>query len=248
MVKKSEKLVRSYYLNGKKSKMALILSLETATKVCSVALHQDGELLAIKEINADYSHSENLTLFIQETLSEVNKCLTDLDAVAISKGPGSYTGLRIGVSSAKGLCYALDIPLIAVETLKSMSLTAKQSHDAIESIYLPMIDARRMEVFCAAFDVDLACVRDTAAEIIDENSFLDLNVQQVYYFGDGAEKCQKELSAKKNFTYLPQLFPSAHALGLLAFARYKANQFEDVAYFEPFYLKDFIATTPKKLL
>tara|TARA_R110002049_G_scaffold218363_3_gene389853 strand:- start:6925 stop:7611 length:687 start_codon:yes stop_codon:yes gene_type:complete len=228
--------------------MALILSLETATKVCSVALHQDGNLLAIKEVNGDYSHSENLTLFIQGALSEADKKLDDLDAVAISKGPGSYTGLRIGVSSAKGLCYALDIPLIAIETLQSMSTTAKLQSGLLDVIYLPMIDARRMEVFCAAYDSNMNLIRKTAAEIIDENSFEDLKNHQVYYFGDGAEKCQETLSVKDNFHLLHDIFPSANALGLLADARFKASKFEDVAYFEPYYLKDFVATKPRKLL
>lgn len=228
--------------------MALILSLETATKVCSVALHENGELLAIKEVNADYSHSENLTLFIQNVMGQANRQLGQLSAVAISKGPGSYTGLRIGVSSAKGLCYALDIPLIAIETLKSMSSSAKQSLSKGNVVYLPMIDARRMEVFCAAYDTSMNLVMETAAEIVDENSFANLNDQQICYFGDGAEKCQKQLSAKHNFLFLPNIFPSANALGRLAYESFQANKFEDVAYFEPYYLKDFVATTPKKLL
>lgn len=228
--------------------MAIILSLETATKVCSVALHRDGELMQIKEVNADYSHSENLTVFIQEVLRESSVSFDDLDAVAVSKGPGSYTGLRIGVSSAKGLCYGLNIPLIAVETLQAMSLLAVERQQVKEGVYLPMIDARRMEVFCAGYTVAGELIRPTTAEIVAEDTFADLSKPNVYYFGDGAEKCQKALSQWSNFTYLGDVYPSAYTLGKVAFQKYKVDKFEDVAYFEPYYLKDFVATTPKKLL
>ncbi len=228
--------------------MAIILSLETATKVCSVSMHRDGELMHIKEVNGDYSHSENLTIFIQEVLRESSVSFTDLDAVAVSKGPGSYTGLRIGVSSAKGLCYGLNIPLIAVETLQAMSLLAVEKQQDKEGVYLPMIDARRMEVFCAGYNATGELVRPTAAEIVEEDTFGDLSKSNVYYFGDGAEKCQKVLGQWSNFIYLDDVYPSANMVGKIAFQKYKEGKFEDVAYFEPYYLKDFVATTPKKLL
>lgn len=228
--------------------MALILSLETATKVCSVALHENGKLVAIKEVNADYSHSENLTLFIQEVLLTANKSFDQIHAVAISKGPGSYTGLRIGVSSAKGLCYGLEIPLIAVETLQSLSRVAQKKIGDKDATYLPMIDARRMEVFCAAYDALGILSRATAAEIIDDTSFTDLTNHTVYFFGDGAEKCQSVLAHKRNFKFLPDIFPTASTLGEIAYSKFLANEVEDVAYFEPYYLKDFVATVPRKLI
>ncbi len=228
--------------------MALILSLETATKVCSVALHENGNLLAIKEVNADYSHSENLTLFIQEVLLLANKSFNQIDAVAISKGPGSYTGLRIGVSSAKGLCYGLEIPLIAVETLQSMSSVAQQKIGGFEATYLPMIDARRMEVFCAAYDAEGNLSRTTTAEIVDDTSFTDLLNQTVYFFGDGAAKCKTALADKENFKFIPDIFPTANTLGEIAYLKFMANQIEDLAYFEPYYLKDFVATVPRNLI
>jgi tRNA threonylcarbamoyladenosine biosynthesis protein TsaB len=228
--------------------MAIILSLETATKVCSVALHNDGELVNIKEVNGDYSHSENLTVFTQEVMEASSVNFNDLDAIAVSKGPGSYTGLRIGVSSAKGLCYGLNIPLIAVETLQAMSFLAVEKQQHKKGIYLPMIDARRMEVFCAGYNKSGELIRPTSAEIVEESTFDDLTESNVYYFGDGAMKCQQTLSGRSNFIFLDGVYPSAETLGKIAFQKYQSSDFEDVAYFEPYYLKDFITTTPKKLL
>jgi len=227
--------------------MALILSLETATKVCSVALHNNGELLGIREQSGDYSHSELLNKFIAELLEETAITFEQLDAIAVSKGPGSYTGLRIGVSTAKGFCYALNIPLIAVDTLKAMSLRAFNYINKEAAIYLPLIDARRMEVYSGAFDGNQKSITSIVAKIIDEESFSEFEGQEVYYFGDGAVKC-KELFSKLNFTLLDTIFPSAAEIGILAELSFKKLLFEDVAYFEPYYLKDFLATTPKKLL
>lgn len=227
--------------------MALILSLETATKVCSVALHKDGELLGVKEQSGAYSHSELLNQFIAELIEETDIEFNQLEAIAVSKGPGSYTGLRIGVSTAKGFCYALSIPLIAVDTLKAMSLRAYRSVKNEDAYYLPMIDARRMEVYCGVYDFDLNLIVPVSAQIIGEESFGELHSKEVFYFGDGAEKCQGVLS-HPSFTRLEAIFPSAIELGMLAKLKFELSEFEDVAYFEPFYLKDFLATTPKKLL
>ncbi len=228
--------------------MALILSLETATKVCSVALHQENELIALTEYDGDYSHSEKLNEFILEVLGKSNRKFNDLEAIAVSKGPGSYTGLRIGVSTAKGLCYALDIPLISIDTLQSMALKAFYQLNDINAVYCPMIDARRMEVYCGFYDFEQKLLVPIAAEIIVENSFEKWKDKKVYFFGDGAEKCCETLKSKENFIYLDQLTPSAKELGELAIQKMNSSAFEDVAYFEPFYLKDFVGTKAKKLL
>jgi tRNA threonylcarbamoyladenosine biosynthesis protein TsaB len=206
-------------------------------------------LLALKELNADYTHAENLTIFIEEVMKQSGKKLAELDAVAVSKGPGSYTGLRIGVSTAKGLCYALNKPLIAVDTLKhlclSPALTSRISD--LQSFLCPMIDARRMEVYCAVYDAGLRCIRETAAEIIDENSFADLlKEHRIVFFGDGAAKCREVLSKNSNAVFINDVFPSAKDMILLSEEACINRQFEDVAYFQPFYLKDFVAGKKKK--
>ena len=171
--------------------MALILNLETATTVCSVAIAKNGQLLSLKEINGDYTHAENLTGFIEHVFHESGMSLKDLDAISISKGPGSYTGLRIGVSTAKGLCYSLDKPLIAINTLEHSAYGCSIKNGSADALFCPMIDARRMEVYCAVYDKANNLIRPTTAEIIDEHSFTELlENQPVYFFGDGAEKCK----------------------------------------------------------
>ncbi len=230
--------------------MALILNLETATTVCSVSLAKDGQLLAVKEQNGDYSHAENLTLFIEDVLKQAGIKLSDVDAIAVSKGPGSYTGLRIGVSSAKGLCYSLNKPLIAISTLKHISLSVSKDpqykSSALNSLFCPMLDARRMEVYCAMFDSLNNEIRSITAEIIDEHSFSDLlNNQVIYFFGDGAAKCKTVLSANKNAIFIDDVFPSAKNMVSLSEQAFVNKEFEDVAYFEPFYLKDFVAGKKK---
>ena len=178
--------------------MALILNIETATTVCSVSLGKDGKLLAIKEQNGGYSHSENLTLFIEDVLQQTGNKISEIDAIAVSKGPGSYTGLRIGVSTAKGLCYALGKPLLAINTLLSITQSIVQnSKFKVESadLFCPMLDARRMEVYCAIYDLQGNEMRATAAEIIDENSFSDiLKTKKIVFFGDGSAKCKETFS------------------------------------------------------
>jgi tRNA threonylcarbamoyladenosine biosynthesis protein TsaB len=226
--------------------LALILNIETATTVCSVSLAKDGQLLALKELNSGYTHAENLTLFIEDVMSQANEKLTNIDAVAVSKGPGSYTGLRIGVSSAKGLCYALDKPLIAINTLRHLSLQVSSNQQSTinnqQSLFCPMIDARRMEVYCALFDSDNNEVRATSAEIIDEHFLSDLiEANTIYFFGDGAAKCKPLLSKHSNAVFIDTVVPSAKDMIALSEDYYSKKQFEDLAYFEPFYLKDFVA-------
>ena len=223
--------------------MGLILNIETATKNCSVSISDGAEVLALKELNeGKFSHAEKLHSFILEVLELAKLEMKDLDAVAVSKGPGSYTGLRIGVSTAKGLCYALDIPLISVSTLKCIALQIQPE----ESDYVaPLLDARRMEVYSAVFDSHHIQVRETKAEIIDEKSFTELLEKgKVGFLGDGAEKCV-DFIKHKNALFLAGKHPSSREMAILSDHKYKDKAFEDLAYFEPFYLKDFVAGKPK---
>jgi len=230
--------------------MSLILCIETATPVCSVALSKNGEILSLKETAKKNSHSEVVTLFIDGLLRENKIQYTDLNAVAVSKGPGSYTGLRIGVSTAKGLCYALDIPLIAINTLRSMAygmaeIYLKERKTSENILFCPMIDARRMEVYSAIYDENNNEVRETKAEIIEKNSFSEyLEQNQMIFFGNGAAKC-KDVITHPNSVFYENIHPSATNMVLITEQKFQKQQFEDVAYFEPFYLKDFIAGVPK---
>lgn len=222
--------------------MSYILNIETATKNCSVALAKEGKTILCKEIAEDgYSHAERLHVFIDEIISEAGIQMKDLVAVAVSQGPGSYTGLRIGVSASKGLCYALGIPLIAVDTMQSLASKVKTD----DGLIVPMIDARRMEVYSAVFSADLDKKREVLAEVITENSFEELN-EKIYFVGDCNEKCKTVLT-KDNFVFLDEFkYPSANEMSTLSFDKYKKNDTVDVAYFEPHYLKDFLIATPKK--
>jgi len=227
--------------------MSLILGLETSTKICSVAVSDGNRLLALKEEGGEYSHSEKLTVFIQEVLKEAGLKLSEIDAIAVSKGPGSYTGLRIGVSVAKGLCYSLNKPLISVDTLQAMALGMTQTERV--DLYCPMIDARRMEVYTALYDAENKIVEPVSAKIIDENSFSkELKNQKIIFFGDGSDKCKDVLKDNSNTFFSTQGLPSAQHINQIALEKFNKKEFEDVAYFEPYYLKDFIATTAKKLL
>ena len=224
--------------------MSLILQIETATASCSVALAEEGRILATKELNERNIHAEVITVFIDEVVTQAGKTMAKLDAIAVSSGPGSYTGLRIGVSTAKGLCYALDKPLIAVETLEAMANGFKNNHPDLpaNALLCPMIDARRMEVYTALFDANGARVTPTSAEIIDENSLGEyLKDHQIFFFGDGASKCRDMLAHQSNAVIIDDFVNSASFLTNGASERFKGAQFQDVAYFEPFYLKDFIA-------
>lgn len=223
--------------------MALILTIETSTKNCSVGLAKDGACIALKEENkGDYSHAEKLHLFIEEVLKTENITIKDVDAIAVGKGPGSYTGLRIGVSAAKGLAYAINKPLIAIDTLMSLSKTISIEQGFI----VPMLDARRLEVYSAIFNKDHEYTRNAEAEIIDETSYQNLlEDQPVYFLGDGASKC-KEIIKHKNAHFIDDKFPSAQEMAFLAEEKHQQSNFENTAYFEPFYLKDFMVTPQKK--
>lgn len=217
--------------------MALLLNIETSTTNCSVSLSKEGETLVLKEdYNSNYSHAESLHVFIDDVIKSAKIKLSEIDAIVVSKGPGSYTGLRIGVSAAKGLCYSLDKPLISVSTLESLS------HQVYieKGFIVPMLDARRMEIYSAVIDANHHQIREIQAQILDESAFIDyLENDKVYFIGNGVEKT-KTIVKHKNAVYIENKLPSANEMGTLAFEKYKNNDFEDVAYFEPFYLKDFI--------
>ena len=219
--------------------MTYILNLETSTKNCSVSLAKNGVVVASREIaEQGFSHAEKLHVFIEEVVAEATITLKDLHAIAVGKGPGSYTGLRIGVSTAKGLSYALDIPLIAVDTL----LVLAKQLEITDGLLVPMLDARRMEVYSAIYDGDYNNVRVIQAEVIDENSFSDYN-QKLYFLGDGAQKCKAILNKENHFFADEIIYPSALQMAALSFEAYKISDTVDVAYFEPFYLKDFFLQT-----
>jgi tRNA threonylcarbamoyladenosine biosynthesis protein TsaB len=218
--------------------MPIILNIETATKNCSVALAKEGKIVACKEIaEQNFSHAEKLHVFIEELLIENQLQFSDLSAIAVSQGPGSYTGLRIGVSSAKGFCYALNIPMIAIDTLQ---LIAKQIQIE-DGIIIPMIDARRMEVFTAFYDKNHQQIRNTQAEIIDETSYQEIS-ETIHLVGDGTEKFKNTLTDNKFIFHSDVVFPSAKQMTQLSFDKFIKNDFVDVAYFEPYYLKDFVLT------
>lgn len=213
-----------------------ILNIETATKNCSVALAKEGKTIFSKEIaEQGYSHAEKLHVFIETIIQEAGITFQDLKAIAVSQGPGSYTGLRIGVSAAKGLCYALQIPLISVDTLTALAHQVKEKN----GIIIPMIDARRMEVYSAIFNSELEMIREVQAEILTENSFEEIQ-ETIYFIGDSIEKAKTILN-KPNFIFLDKIvFPSSKEMAAISYSKFLKNDFEDVAYFEPYYLKDFM--------
>ena len=221
----------------------MILCLETATPSCSVALVHNGEVLACEEDPKGQNHSEKITLFIDSVMKKAGISYNDLDAVAVSMGPGSYTGLRIGVSTAKGLCYAVSKPLIAVSTLEAMAYGGKTI--VKKGLLVPAIDARRMEVYAAIFDESINKIKDTEAVIIDEKSFSDLKKDHnIYLFGDGADKCAELFANDDKITVIKEFYCSAKYMNVIAQRKLEAKDFVDVAYFEPFYLKDFVPGTP----
>lgn len=244
----------------------LILHIETATDICSVALSEGDQQLSLVESGPDRSHATLLNKYIRQVYAESGKEISRTDAVAISKGPGSYTGLRIGVSTAKGLAYALEIPLIALGTLDNMAhgalehplirrladRLADQVADQVadqpgnELLLCPMIDARRMEVYASFFSTGMEVIREVSADVVEKDSYREILDQfQVCFFGNGSEKCEQVLS-HPHAHFISGITPSAAQMIAPAVDRYQHQQFEDTAYFEPFYLKDFIATTPKK--
>tara|TARA_R110002050_G_scaffold154363_1_gene282232 strand:- start:4676 stop:5359 length:684 start_codon:yes stop_codon:yes gene_type:complete len=227
--------------------VAYILAIESSTKNCSVALFKDEHCLTLKEeVGEQFIHSEKLHVFIDEVLKSQNFAPKDLDAIAIGAGPGSYTGLRIGLSSAKGLAFALNLPLISANSLEILAhQLLKQDVLPTEAVLHPMIDARRMEVYTASYSTKLAELRKVEAQIITEDIYNDGRPR--YFFGDGASKFESVFQGKNCF--FPKLYyPSASALGEIAFRKYAVKIFEDLAYFEPLYVKNFQAGKPKKLL
>lgn len=237
----------------------MILCLETATSTCSVALNDGERTLALRECQGQNAHSEKITIFIKEVLDEVGIGYHQLDAVAVSQGPGSYTGLRIGVSTAKGVCYAAGLPLMAIDTLHAMAFGMRSKLGATlqaDDLLVPMIDARRMEVYCSVFDANLRRVSDTAAVIFDENFQLStLNGAEgstiegcagsrYWFFGDGAPKLHQRFDCNTQIHIVDGFTPSAAYMAALSHQALKAGDFVDVAYFEPFYLKDFVAGKP----
>jgi len=231
--------------------MSIILHIETATSICSVSLAKNGSLIegTLKETNEQKSHAAELTVFIEEIVKNAGVQFSDIDAVAVSQGPGSYTGLRIGVSTAKGLCYGLSIPMIAISTI---DMLAKGMKNAIEPqknetniLFCPMVDARRMEVYTAMYNIDLQKVIPIEAEIFESQKYQKLLETHIIYFaGDGAKKCYEQLQ-HHNARLLPNVFCSSAYMSEMAYDKYIKKGFEDVAYFEPFYLKDFVAGVSK---
>jgi len=224
--------------------LALILSIETATTNCSVSLSNKGKTIALKEdYNTNFSHAERLHVYIDSLFKDNNIKPNQINAVAVSKGPGSYTGLRIGVSAAKGLCYALNKPLISVSTLTSLSQQIKEE----KGIIIAMLDARRQEVYSAVFNSNLIQIRETQAEILDSNSFSAyLESENVYFIGTGVEKTKNVIS-HPNAIFIEDKLPSANEMGELSYQKFNIGDFEDVAYFEPYYLKDFVAIKSTKI-
>lgn len=227
----------------------MILCLETSTAVCSVALVKEGNVIALRESLDGQNHAEKITLFIDEVMKEAKGAYKDLDAIAVSKGPGSYTGLRIGVSTAKGLCYAMEKPLIAIDTLAAMAqgfISQQPTANSQSPILCPMIDARRMEVYSAFFNEKMERTTETEALIIDENSFMELKQDHhLYLFGDGADKLFTLFEKEENITVVEKFHCSAAYMATLAEKSFNEQDFVDTAYFEPFYLKDFVPGIPK---
>jgi tRNA threonylcarbamoyladenosine biosynthesis protein TsaB len=220
--------------------LSLILNIETSTTLCSVSLAEAGKLIASKEVNEGFTHAENLHVFVDEVLKKSGKSVKDLKAVAVGCGPGSYTGLRIGVSAAKGFAYALNIPLISVNTLQTMAGMAVTKNKS-DVLFCPMLDARRMEVYTAIFDKELNFIKETSAQIISEDALSFFTTgKPICFFGDGMPKCKEVLKKIPDSSFMENVIPSAEALAQLSFGKFLKGQFEDVAYFEPFYLKDFL--------
>lgn len=230
--------------------MSCILNIDTSTDVCSVAVSENGACIFSKEDHSGPNHAVNLGVFVDEAMSFTDNHAIPFDAVAVSSGPGSYTGLRIGVSMAKGICYARDLKLISVPTLATMCvpLLLQEKIEEDDALLCPMIDARRMEVYAQVFDRSLKVVRGIQADVVDENTYLSLlDEHVVYFFGNGAEKCMSAIG-HENARFIPGIEPLAKNMFPLAEKKFLNDDFEDVAYFVPFYLKDFVAKTPRKLL
>lgn len=224
--------------------MALILSLETSTEVCSVAVHDNTRLLATAEVHIPQSHASKLTVLVDQVLTAAGSKYDELSALAVTSGPGSFTGLRIGTSVAKGICYGLDIPLIAVSSLDVMA-SRMHKYDVHAHYLCPMIDAMRMEVYCELLNADLEVIYPVQSKIIDPSSFGELlEEHKILFFGNGAEKC-KDVIVHPNAHFVSGIYPEASQLGVLAFGYFNENKFVDVMAYEPAYLKEFIAKKSK---
>lgn len=226
--------------------MALILNIETATTVCSVSVSDKNDIITFEEVNGGYTHAENLHVFIKEVMQQAGLRFGQLDAVSVSKGPGSYTGLRIGVSAAKGIAYALNKPLIALDTLQLMAQNAVAIVKE-DALYCPMLDARRMEVYTACYNPSLENVLPVHALIVNEDSIKQFDLgRNLVFFGDGMHKCRSFLEIFSQTQFVENVNPSSECMASLAYSAYLEKKFENVAYFEPFYLKDFLITSKKK--
>ena len=227
--------------------MALILNIETATEICSVALSKDKEILVLKEIHEGYQHASKVTLLIKACLEKASLSLEQINAVAVSEGPGSYTGLRIGASVAKGLCYALDIPLISISTLDALAYYSKQKYPNAQ-FHIPMIDARRMEVYTSIYDASLKRIKEVHALVLDEKSFDSFQKRDTLIFsGNGSKKMLSLINQQENHIFIANNC-SASNIAILAAEKFEKRIFEDIAYFKPFYLKSPNITRPKKIL
>jgi len=219
--------------------MGLTLSIETSSKVCSAAIHERGVLLATSEVHIEHSHASRLAILIDEVKRSAGIELKELEAVGVTSGPGSYTGLRIGTSTAKGICFALNIPLVVCGTLELMAHQTVQKILSTE-LLCPMLDARRMEVYCALFDAQIKSISPVEAKIIDESSFNDiLQSNTVIFFGDGSDKCKEKIT-HPNARFISGIYPAAQHMGSLIYSRFEAGKVEDVMAFEPHYLKEFM--------
>jgi tRNA threonylcarbamoyladenosine biosynthesis protein TsaB len=226
--------------------LAYLLHIESTSTVCSIAISKDADLLALKELNNGYTHAENVHVFIKDLLLKTALSAKDLSAVTVSSGPGSYTGLRIGFSAAKGLAYALQIPLITVDTLKALTILGMQKVNAT-GIFCPLMDARRMEVYCALYDNSLKEMMPVQALVLDEQSIKKFNHDtDIYFFGDGMPKAKSLLQSLPHAHFIGDISASATSMISLAFQKFTLNDFADVAYSEPNYLKEFFFTTAKK--
>jgi tRNA threonylcarbamoyladenosine biosynthesis protein TsaB len=226
--------------------MTRILSIETSTEVCSVAIHEDDCLLSYAESRRQKSHSSLLLSMIDQVLSNAKITKNELSAIAVSKGPGSYTGLRIGTSTAKGLCYAFEIPLMGIDTLEAMAEEASE-HLSEPSYIISMLDARRAEVYCEIFDEHKRLIAAPAAIVLDHSSFTELcDDHRLVFVGDGAIKAEELIGDRANATYWSHVLPSARFIGELAIKSYHNGEFVDLNYFEPFYLKEFYTPKPPK--
>jgi tRNA threonylcarbamoyladenosine biosynthesis protein TsaB len=223
--------------------MSLILSLETSVKICSVAIHDQGKLVSTREIHIEHSHASKLAVLIDEVINDARIAIDKLKAVAVSSGPGSYTGLRIGTSTAKGLCYALDIPLISIGSLELLAYQMSKQNPS-QAFLCPMIDARRMEVYCEVFDSSLNVIQPIEAKVIEPSSFADLlDKNEIIFFGDGSDKCKDQI-IHSNAKFVSDIYAAASEMGAPVYEKFKNQELENLADFEPHYLKEFLIKKP----